>query len=561
MSCTSRFALAAAVAGTLIAGYAGAQYKTVRVTTGLSRPLWVGAPPGDTRLFVVEQTTADVRILKNGVLQATPFIDLTSKVNTGGNERGLLGFAFSPNYATDGYFFVQYTAGALPGTSIVERYQVSTNPDVANAASGQIVLSQPQPFENHNGGNLVFGPDGYLYLGYGDGGSQNDPSCNGQKGSTWLGKMLRIDVSSLPYTIPPTNPWAAAGDGVLDEIWAFGLRNPWRYTFDDATGDLYIGDVGQNTIEEIDVQPAGAGGRNYGWKVMEGNNCFSTTGCTVAPPACGSPVYTAPIQSYTHTAGCSVTGGVVYRGCAIPALDGTYFYADYCSNSIWSLKWNGAGGFTNFTNQTATLAPGGGLSIATITSFGVDGFGELYLCDRGAAGTGELFKIVPTATPTDCDGNSHSDACEIGVAPHKDLDLNGQLDLCQGLSADKGSVSESAGGVQQLSIHMGAAMAGKLYLTLTSGSGSAPGLVVDGVPVPLNLDSLVLTSLSMANSLPWLQSLGFLDGAGRGLTNFTIPAASTGLAGANVAHATIAFDLGLGAVVGATNHVTLSIVP
>jgi len=549
--------------GMLGADAAQAQFKTIRISTGFNRPLWVGAPEGDTRLFVVEQVTADIRILKNGVIQATPFIDLTPKVNASGNERGLLGMAFSPNYASDGYFYVHYTAGASPGSSVVERYKVSaSNPDVADFASGTTVLSLAQPFSNHNGGNLAFGADGHLYIGYGDGGSANDPQCNAQKNTTWLGKMLRINVSSLPYTIPAGNPWASPTDGILDEIWSFGLRNPWRYSFDSQTGDLYIGDVGQNQIEEIDVEPAGVGGRNYGWKLLEGNTCLgSSAGCAIAPPPCGSAVYTAPIQTYNHGAGCSVTGGAVYRGCALPSLDGLYFYADYCTASIWSLKWNGAGGFTNFTNQTATLAPGGGLSIATITSFGVDGFGELYIVDQGGVGTGEIFKIVPTATPTDCDNNTHSDACEIAAAPYKDLDLNGGLDLCQGLSANKASISESAGGVQELKIHMGANLGGKLYLTLSNVSGNSPGTVIDGVTVPLNLDAMLLTSLSMANTTPWNQSLGFLDAAGRGQTNFTIPAGTSGVAPLFASHATIVFDIGISAVVAATNHVTVSITP
>lgn len=559
----TQLAIAACAISALVSSAADAQHKSIRIATGFNKPLWVGAPAGDTRLFVVEQTTADIKIIKSGVVQATLFIDLTSKVNAAGNERGLLGMAFSPNYANDGYFYVHYTAGASPGTSVVERYSVSANPDVADSTSGTIVLQQPQPFSNHNGGNLAFGSDGYLYIGYGDGGSANDPQCNAQNGATKLGKMLRIDVSSLPYTIPATNPWNSPTDGILDEIWAFGLRNPWRYAFDRATGDLFIADVGQNAVEEVDVEPALTGGRNYGWKMMEGNNCLgSSSGCAVVPPPCGSPVYTAPIQTYTHASGCSITGGRVYRGCALPSLDGTYFYADYCSNNVWSLKWDGAGGFTNFANQTATLAPGGGLAIASVTSFGEDGFGEVYIVDQGStATTGEIYKIVPVATPVDCDNNTHSDACEIVAAPYKDLDLNGQLDLCQGLSANKAAVSESAGGVQQLSIHMGPSMAGKLYLTLTNASGNVPGTVVDGVTVPLNLDSLLLTSLTMVNTIPWQQSLGFLDVAGRGQTNFTIPAGSTGLAGVNVSHATIAFDVGLSAVVGATNHVTLAIVP
>jgi glucose/arabinose dehydrogenase len=555
---TTSLVVTAGLLGALFASAPAAQHKSVRIAAGFTKPLYVTAPAGDTRLFVVEQATADIKIVKSGIVQTPVFIDLTPKVNAVGNERGLLGMAFSPNYANDGFFFVHYTAGAGAGSSVVERYQVSaSNPDVANFASGTIVLTLVQPFTNHNGGNLQFGADGYLYIGYGDGGSANDPNCNAQKNTTWLGKMLRIDVSSLPYTIPPTNPWTSPTDGILDEIWAFGLRNPWRYSFDRQTGDLYIGDVGQGAVEEIDVEPAGVSGRNYGWKMMEGNSCLgSASGCAVAPPPCNSPLYTGPIQTYSHAGGaCSITGGYVYRGAAIPSLAGLYFYADYCSAQINSLQWNGAGGFTNLVNQTATLAPGGGLSIATVTSFGQDGFGELYIIDQG----GEVFKIVPTVAPVDCDGNTHSDAIEIAAAPYKDLDLNGGLDLCQGLSANKASLSQGAGGIQALSIHMGAANAGKLYLTLTSASGTAPGTVVDGVTIPLNLDALMVSSLTLANVTPWNQSLGFLDVAGRGQTNFTIPAGATGLAGLNVAHATLVYDLGLGVVTGASNHVTLSI--
>jgi len=367
--------------------------KTIRIASGLSAPLWAGSPPGDEdRIFVLEQNSGLIKIIKNGTVLGTPFLSLAGKLTTGG-ERGLLGLAFHPNYDANGFFYVNYTkSGADAGATIVERYQVSAgNPDVADAGSGLVLLGPiSQPFSNHNGGCIQFGPDGYLYVGTGDGGSGGDPGCRAQDGGTLLGKMLRIDVDN-GGAAPPTNPFV--GDPNFDDrIWAYGLRNPWRFSFDRENGDLYVADVGQNAREEIDWVPGTSlGGENYGWKVMEGNNCFSTTACGTVPP-CNSPLFTDPVHTYGHGAGCSVTGGAVYRGCAIPDLQGTYFFADYCSDSIWSFRMVG-GALTEFQTRTAELAPGGGLSITSITSFGETACGEILIVDRG----GEIFQIVADA--------------------------------------------------------------------------------------------------------------------------------------------------------------------
>jgi glucose/arabinose dehydrogenase len=369
---------------------------TTRVASGFSAPIWCGSPPGDeTRLFVAEQTTGNIRIIRGGMVLGTPFVTVTG-INQGGGERGLLGVAFHPNYATNGYFYVNYTRAA-DGATMIDRYTVSGNPDIANAASRTTILGPiAQPFSNHNGGNILFGRDGYLYIGLGDGGSAGDPACRAQNRLDLLGKMLRIDVDgAFPYAIPPSNPFNG-NPQYRPEIWALGLRNPWRYCFDRLTGDLYIGDVGQNNIEEIDFQPGtSAGGENYGWKVMEGNNCFSNAACLTYVPLCNDPSLVRPIHQYTHAQGCSVTGGCVYRGCAVPDLRGTYFFADYCSNQIWSFRYVG-GVVTQFTTRTAELAPGGGLSINTITHFGEDARGEIHIVDHSG---GEVFKIVSRAAP------------------------------------------------------------------------------------------------------------------------------------------------------------------
>ncbi len=378
---------------------------TVHLASGLSRPVYVTALPGDfSRIFIVEQWTARIKIYRfnPGVVLAAPFLNIDSLVINSGNERGLLGMAFHPQYAQNRYFFVYYINNG--GNSVVARYQASsTNPDSTLPESGQIVLTVPQPptFSNHKAGMISFGPDGNLYIGFGDGGDAGDPGNRAQSDTTLLGKMLRIDVNTLPYTIPPGNPFAGP-DGIRNEIWAKGLRNPWRWSFDRLTGAMYIADVGQGAWEEVDYQPAAfAGGANYGWRLMEGTHCYN--------PAtnCDPGGLTYPIHEFSHTNGCSITGGYVYRGCALPAFQGLYFFADYCSDSIWTFRYDGST-VSDLTNRTTELAPGGGLAIGDISSFGEDAYGELYLSDLLG---GEVFKIVP-ASLSDTNHNSIADECE-----------------------------------------------------------------------------------------------------------------------------------------------------
>jgi glucose/arabinose dehydrogenase len=358
------------------------------LATGLTQPTSI-AHAGDARIFLTLQN-GQVVAFEGGHVRAPAFLDIRALVGCCG-ERGLLGLAFHPQYSENGFFFVDYTNTA--GDTVIARYRVSSDPGAADSSSGVTLLTIPQPFANHNGGQLAFGPDGYLYVGMGDGGSANDPMCNGQRDESLLGKILRIDVDanagSAPfYGIPPDNPFAAPG-GARDEIWAKGLRNPWRFSFDRSTGDLFIGDVGQSAREEIDFQAAGApGGRNYGWKVMEGTICGGggTSGCPGGVPACNSPVLTLPILEYSHSGGdCSVTGGFVYRGWQFPGLVGTYLYGDYCTGKIWGAT-SAAGSWSSrlFTRRAPNL-----------TTFGEDASGELYLATENG-----LFARVVDANPT-----------------------------------------------------------------------------------------------------------------------------------------------------------------
>jgi glucose/arabinose dehydrogenase len=351
------------------------------VAIGLSQPVFLTAPPGDAnRLFIVEKTGA-IRIVKNGALLGTAFLDIRDSVSSG-SEQGLLGLAFDPNYATNGRFYVSYTSphgDSAGGTSVLARYQVSADPDVADVASGFTLLTVDQPYSNHNGGGIGFGPDHYLYFGLGDGGSGGDPQGYGQKRTELLGSMLRLDVSGGgAYAIPSTNPFASSGT-FRHELWNWGLRNPWRWSFDRQTGDLYIGDVGQGAHEEVDVQPAtSAGGEDYGWNIMEGFSCYSPSS------GCNQTGLTLPVLDYDHGQGCSITGGYVYRGAAIPAIQGVYFYSDYCTAFVRSFRWTGSG-VTEKTNWP-TLA----VSQGQVTSFGQDASGELYVMSQ----SGIVYRIV-----------------------------------------------------------------------------------------------------------------------------------------------------------------------
>ncbi|MEO2095165.1 MAG: PQQ-dependent sugar dehydrogenase [bacterium] len=362
--------------------------KVTEIASGFSAPLYLTAPPGDTsRLFIVEQG-GRIKIIKNGTLLSTPFINLDPLTN-GSGERGLLGLAFHPQYASNGKFYVSYTNTG--NSSVVREYTVSANPDVASTGSFKDIFGPlSQPFSNHNGGCIQFGGDGMLYAAYGDGGSANDPSNRAQNTTNLLGKMLRFDVDIAAPYIPASNPFVGVA-GTSDEIWAIGLRNPWRFSFDRSTADLWIGDVGQNAREEIDFETAGNGGNNYGWRCMEGLSCTGLSGCT-----CNNAALTMPVDTYSHGFGCSVTGGYRYRGAAMPNFVGRYFYGDYCSGRIWSFAFNGSS-ISGKTEHTTDLGIPGG---ENITSFGEDANGELYVVD---ASGGQIWRIdeecAGTTTP------------------------------------------------------------------------------------------------------------------------------------------------------------------
>ena len=283
------------------------------------------------------EKTGGIRLIKDGSLLPTPFLDLSGRISAGG-EQGLLGLAFYPDYATNGRFVVHYTDPA--GDTHLSIFHVSADPDVADPASELVILTADQPYANHNGGQMLFGPDGLLYLGLGDGGAANDPEGRGQNLSDLLGSILRVDVQSgTSYTVPADNPFVGQA-GVQPEVWSYGLRNPWRFTFDRVTGDLYIADVGQEHYEEVDVAPGGANpgkGTNFGWNIMEGAHCLGGG-------QCDQTGLTLPTFEYAHDQGCSITGGYVYRGNAIPALQGLYFFGDYCQGWVRSIRYTGGSG-------------------------------------------------------------------------------------------------------------------------------------------------------------------------------------------------------------------------
>lgn len=348
-------------------------YTWLQVVSGLSRPVSMAhAGDGSGRIFILEQA-GRVRIIEDGELIQAPFLDITDRVGSQASEQGLLGLDFHPRYTENGYFFVNYTDSS--GDTSISRFQVTADPNQADSASETRLLHVPQPFGNHNGGKVAFGPDGYLYLSLGDGGSAGDPQNNGQSLDTFLGKILRLDVDGEePYGIPPDNPFVSGGG--LPEIWAYGLRNPWRFSFDRLTGDLYIADVGQNSFEEINFQPAASsGGENYGWNIVEGFECFRAGDCDTTGLA--APVVVYPTRS---EGSCSVTGGFVYRGENLPEWQGIYLYGDYCSGRVWGLLQGENGEW-----QDERLFETG----ASITSFGEDEAGELYLVSHG----GQLYRL------------------------------------------------------------------------------------------------------------------------------------------------------------------------
>ncbi len=420
-----------------------APLATVRVASGLNRPIFVTHAPGDeTRLFIVEQRGV-IKILHFATesVSGSNFLDIDTVVGGPSNnndERGLLGMAFHPDYQANGFFYVYYTNNASNVT--IARYSVTVDPDKADPSSAEIIITINEPQSNHNGGWIGFSPvDGFLYAAVGDGGNFCDTGGghtatlgNGQDiTNNLLGKMLRINPSTTPnaggYSIPGDNPFVGvSGD---DEIWAYGLRNPWRSSFDSETGDLYIGDVGQDAREEINFQPASSpGGENYGWRCFEGNNCSSISGCSTAPCGCDGTGLVFPIHTYNHPTGFSLTGGYVYRGCDIPSLNGTYFYADFVTNRIWSFLYDGA--VNEFTERTGALSPStDGFFISSIASFGQDARGEIYIVDRASTVNSEIFRIIRAPAQIadfNCDG-------EVGIIDF--LDLLGHWGPCPATGA------------------------------------------------------------------------------------------------------------------------------
>jgi glucose/arabinose dehydrogenase len=367
--------------------------------SGFSQPVSIThAGPGDDRLYVIEQAGVIKIVSAEGTVLPVPFLDISDRVDSSATEEGLLGLAFHPEYATNGYFYVNYTnTTAEIRRTRISRFSVTGDPNVADPDSEDILLTVEQPYPNHNAGDIQFGPDGYLYIPLGDGGGAGDPDDNAQNLALLLGKISRIDVDASPgsppdcpgtgsghYTVPDGNPLADGAGGVCDEIWAIGLRNPWRSSFDRLTGDLYIGDVGQNDWEEIDVQPANStGSGNYGWRCYEGNHPYNTTGC--------GPIddYTFPVFEYGHVDGCSsVIGGYVYRGSRYPAMYGRYLLADYCSGSFWDLA---------FVDGDWQATQHNNLAAFGYVAFGEDAQGELYVVNRA---TGTIYALEENGPKT-----------------------------------------------------------------------------------------------------------------------------------------------------------------
>jgi glucose/arabinose dehydrogenase len=469
--------LAVGLSGVLGTGVANGQaFTTQLVASGFARPLYVTAPPGDiNRIFVLEQrgtggvgTNGGIRIVNipQNTVVPTPYLTILGV--TTGSEQGVLGLAFHPRFAQNGYFFVNYTNSS--GTTVIARYRVAGDPLTTNTvspATQQIVLTIAQPFSNHNGGWIGFRPDdtdGLLYIATGDGGSGNDPNNAGQNNNQLLGKMLRIDIDgpdNVPgnadddgfpgdanrlYTNPSTNPFFGATAGE-DEIFMTGLRNHWRNAFDRANNDLYVADVGQNAFEEISwvrgdrpITPI----VNFGWRCMEGLQCTGLTGCT-----CNAPALTMPVWTYGRSFGCSITGGEVYRGLEVPALNGSYFFADFCTNTIWSFSYDRSGNAVpSVVNRTTQFDPPGTPSIASITSFGLDALGELYIVDQ----SGEIFRLIRNdgtrgrdcnangiddvddilrGTALDCNGNWIPDSCSTDPSPRINTQPSG-ISICAG---------------------------------------------------------------------------------------------------------------------------------
>ena len=414
--------------------------------TGFTAPVEI-VNANDSRLFVVQQNGIIKIVQPNGTVNATNFLNISSKITYGG-ERGLLGLAFHPQYPTNGYFFVYYND--TDGNITVARYTRSSNPDVADPNSEKIILNQSKPFDNHNGGSIHFAPDGYLWVVTGDGGSAGDPNNNAQNKNSLLGKLLRLDINSAgPYSIPPGNPFVGV-DGA-DEVWAYGLRNAWKFNFDAVSGNAMIADVGQGQIEEINRVPLTQAGINFGWRCYEGNNAYNTTGCA------NQATMTFPVAFYDHSGGkCSITGGYIYRGTAYPSLQGKYFFADYCSTQI---------GMLNANNSITWTSAFSGNNFST---FGVNNQNDLFVA---AVNNGKIFKITTGTLGT----QENDNLAQIKVYPNpaskkvfieglKDKDISVEI-----ISFDGRKVMESAKIENDNSINISGIPAGVYFINLKSG--------------------------------------------------------------------------------------------
>ncbi|ALR29979.1 cadherin [Chryseobacterium sp. IHB B 17019] len=414
--------------------------------TGFTAPVEI-VNANDTRMFVVQQNGIIKIVQPNGTVNPTNFLNISSKITYGG-ERGLLGLAFHPQYSTNGYFFVYYND--TDGNIAVARYTRSSNPDVADPNSEKLIITQSKPFDNHNGGSIHFAPDGYLWVVTGDGGSGGDPNNNAQNKNSLLGKLLRLDINSTgPYNIPPGNPFVGV-DGA-DEVWAYGLRNAWKFNFDTVSGNVMIADVGQGQFEEINRVPLTQAGVNYGWRCYEGNNTYNTAGCAA------QSTMTFPVAVYDHSGGkCSITGGYVYRGTQFPALQGKYIFADYCSTQIGILN----------TNNSITWSPA--FSGNNFSTFGVNNQNELFVA---AVNNGKIFRVTTTTLGT----QENDNLAQIKVYPNpasKKVFIEGLKD--KNISADiinfEGrKVLESAKIENDNSINISGIPAGVYFINLKSG--------------------------------------------------------------------------------------------
>lgn len=440
--------------------------------TGFTRPVDI-ASAGDERLFIAEQRGIIHILNAQGQRLPTAFLNIQSRVNSASNERGLLGLVFHPNYAQNGYFYVNYTNSA--GHTRISRFSVSAaDPNVADPDSELMILGVNQPYSNHNAGDLNFGPDGYLYFGLGDGGSGGDPQNYSQNRQSLLGKMIRIDVNSgNPYSVPPSNPFVN-DPSTLNEIWAVGLRNPWKFSFDRLTGDMWIGDVGQNAWEEIDFQPAAStGGENYGWRCYEGNATYNTAGCQPAT------AYKFPIHVFANSfnSGCSVTGGFVYRGSEFPDLYGHYLYTDYCGGKIWSLTPDGNGGWTN-----RQLLQG---AANQYVSFGENQNGELFLA---ALGAGTILRIREICSTFQVAGTATDETCAGAADGGIQLNITNPgatQTIAWSNGANTGAIGNLAAGTYTVTVTSSNTCARTQSFTISNGS--------PGPQTPIQVDGAVLS--------------------------------------------------------------------